>query len=229
MLLDIQFEFGASTLRRLKTKTRELLRNVSKHYSNVTNRAYGDENTKDPNKPSQPSTFRSELKRHLSNVSLRRSSGSFRRHNSEPKWKWARKASRTDQLDGNFTSHNNSPFKAVYHTVGHRNGNHMDKTLSDLFESPDFESRISEGLVSGRKSYQERGSSSHEEDEYHISYRENYPTNNNTAEHSEQQPSSNDHNYHLFPLQEKILYFKDQTIQKSKSIQLLTRYFSQEL
>ncbi len=216
--IDIQLEFGISTLKRIKTRTKEILRQVSRHYSNVRDKLYEDhtpaDNNETPSPPQiEPSTFRSELKRRLSSVSIRRSSLSIRRHNSGPKWKWPRRNSETNQLN-TIPNSDNSPLKTVYNTFSHKGEHSKNQTLSELFQSADFESRLNEGSVSGRKSYQE---DENVEDEYHISYREN----------NQLKPTCSNNGLNTF--QERLVHFKEQTLQRSKSFQTLAKYFTQEL
>lgn len=188
-------------MKRITTKTKKLLKELSKRYSTVTNRS-----PTEFNEASQPSTFRSQLKRRLSSVSIRR-------HNSGPKWKWTKRFTENNQFDSNFQPA--SYLDGVPQSQSHKQVNN----LSELFQSTDFATRLSLGSVSGRKSYPEGEETT---GDYHISYRE-------TNDDENQNPEASSGEYQFLKLQETLSYLKDQTIKRTKSLHSLAKLFGQEV
>lgn len=199
-------------MKRITTKTKKILRELSKRYSAITNRPPSDHN-----EPSQPSTFRSQLKRRLSSVSIRR-------HNSGPKWKWSKRFTESNQLNPDFET--DPKFAQLTQSLENDTpvGNQKQvSNLSELFQSADFATRLSLGSVSGRKSYPEENEF---ETDYHISYRDSnaeYITNENQ---NSGEGFSNDTQF--LKLQETFSYLKDQTIKRTKSLQSFAKFFGQE-
>jgi len=218
---DLQIDFGDSTLKRIRTKTKSFIRQLSRHYTNASSKSHNELENKTEDAP-QSGTFRSGLKRRLSSVAIRN-------HGSVSKWRRSVKVSEQDKSQDQVDPHtilsqsNNSKMNIDVQSKKQKNTeSHKNNSLSELFQSPDFATRLSLGSVNGRKPYEEyNNNNAGNENDYHVSYRGS----NDTNKHN-QNEFSRLGDGQFFSLQEKFTTFKDQTIRRSQSI---ARFFTQEV